>query len=180
MVYLTNHDIAYNDGGKTLISLYGGNRYPLTVLEFTLYGMPLLYNGQEIGCAQMLNYFEDEKINWNSSDAKMKNTVRTLIALRHTQAALADRVEPYFHTSDNPGVLAYTKTSGNSRVLVVMNLSAQAVNVKLNGVSAGNYVKWLNSQTIASGVATKVQSESLSSSPTLSLEAKGYAVYVKQ
>ncbi len=180
MVYLTNHDVAYNDGGKTLISLYGANRHALTVLEFTLYGMPLLYNGQEIGCAQTLNYFTDEKINWNSIDAKMKNTVRTLVALRHTQAALADNVEPYFHTTDNAGVLAYTKTSGTSRVLVVMNLSAQAVNVKLNGVSAGNYVKWLDSQSISTNVATKVQSEAFSSTPSIALEAKGYAVYVKQ
>jgi len=180
MVYLTNHDVSYNDGGKNLITLYGANRHALTVLEFTLFGMPLLYNGQEIGCVQTLNYFTDEKINWNSIDAKMKNTVRTLIALRHSQAALADKVEPYFHTTDNAGVLAYTKTSGTSRVLVVINLNSQAVNVKLNGVSAGNYVKWLDSQTIAARVATIATAEALTTSPSLSLEAKGYAVFVKQ
>ena len=43
MVYLTNHDQNYNDGGHTLRDFYGDNRYALTVLEFTLYGMPLLY-----------------------------------------------------------------------------------------------------------------------------------------
>ena len=180
MVYLTNHDVSYNDGGKTLITLYGDNRHALTVLEFTLFGMPLLYNGQEIGTTQTLDYFHDEKINWNIVDNKMKNTVRTLAALRHTQAALSDKVEPFFHDTDNAGVLAYTKTSGTSRVFVVMNLSAQDVNVKVSGVSAGNYVKWLDSQSISAGVATKVQSEAFSSSPTIALKAKGYAVYVKQ
>ena len=180
MVYLTNHDVSYNDGGKSLISLYGNNRHALTVLEFTIYGMPLLYNGQEIGTAQTLNYFTDEKVNWNSVDNKMKNTVRTLAALRHTNNAIADNVEPYFHSSDNAGVLAYTKTSGNSRVLVVLNLGASDVNVKLNGVSAGNYAKWLSSRDISNGVATKAKIEEFTTTPTISLEAKGYAVYVKQ
>ena len=45
MLYLTNHDINFNDGGKTLTQLYGNNRYPLTALAGTLYGMPLIYNG---------------------------------------------------------------------------------------------------------------------------------------
>ena len=180
MVYLTNHDVSYNDGGKNLITLYGANRHPLTVLEFTIYGMPLLYNGQEIGTTQTLNYFTDEKVNWTSVDNKMKNTVRTLAALRHTQAALADNVEPYFHSTDNAFVLAYTKTSGDSRVLVVLNFSTSDVNVKLSGVSAGNYAKWLSSKDISAGVATKVNTESLSATPTISLEGKGYAVYVKQ
>ena len=45
MVYLTNHDQNYNDGGHTLKDFYGDNRYALTVLQFTLYGMPLIYQG---------------------------------------------------------------------------------------------------------------------------------------
>ncbi|MBP5561744.1 MAG: alpha-glucosidase C-terminal domain-containing protein [Muribaculaceae bacterium] len=180
MVYLTNHDVSYNDGGKNLITLYGANRHALTVLEFTIYGMPLLYNGQEIGTAQTLNYFTDEKVNWSSVDNKMKNTIRTLAALRHTQAALADNVEPYFHSSDNAGVLAYTKTSGSSRVLVVINFSASDVTVKLNGVSAGNYAKWLSSKDISAGVASKAEVVSMTSTPAITLDAKGYAVYVKQ
>ena len=40
MVYLTNHDQNYNDGGHTLKDFYGDNRYALTVLDFTFYGMP--------------------------------------------------------------------------------------------------------------------------------------------
>ena len=53
MVYLTNHDDGELDNGKVkvpnYISALGDNVTPLTVLEFTFYGMPLLFNGQEIG-----------------------------------------------------------------------------------------------------------------------------------
>ena len=78
MVYLTNHDQNYNDGGHTLKDFYGDNRYALTVLDFTFYGMPLIYQGQEIGDPDTLNYFTDAKVKWDKVDRKMLNTIRTL------------------------------------------------------------------------------------------------------
>ena len=51
-----------------LSSMYGDNKYSFTVLIFTLYGMPFIYKGQEIGGEQILNYFSDSKINWNKYD----------------------------------------------------------------------------------------------------------------
>ena len=180
MMYLTNHDVSYNDGGKTLAALYGNNRYAFTVLTFTLYGDPLLYNGQEIGTTQTLNYFTDEKVNWNNVDNKMKNTVAVLARLHQEQPALAARVEPVFLSSDNSGVVAYTKTNGNSTLLVVMNVGTTAVNAKLSGVTAGNYIKCLDSSTIAAGTSTNAQPQALTATPTIALEAKGYAIYVKQ
>ena len=49
MVYLTNHDQNWNEKAKTLSAKYGNNRYLLTVYVSTIWGMPLVYNGQEIG-----------------------------------------------------------------------------------------------------------------------------------
>ena len=83
MLYVTNHDQNWNENKKTLTQKYGSNRYPLTVLAYTLYGMPLIYNGQETGGNQALNYFEDTKINWTLEDKKMFNSIRTLTALKH-------------------------------------------------------------------------------------------------
>lgn len=62
LLYLTNHDQNWNESRKTLSEKYGANRYPLTVLVGTLYGMPLIYNGQEVGGNQALDYFADTKI----------------------------------------------------------------------------------------------------------------------
>ena len=42
MLYVTNHDQNWNENKKTLTQKYGSNRYPLTVLAYTLYGMPLI------------------------------------------------------------------------------------------------------------------------------------------
>ena len=174
MVYLTNHDQNYNDGGHTLKDFYGDNRYALTVLDFTFYGMPLIYNGQEIGDPDTLNYFTDAKVKWDRVDRKMLNTVRTLIALHHQQPSLAAAAAVEFLPTNNASVLAWRR--GN--VVAVVNLAETDVKVLVDGLDEGDYDQWLNSQTIA--IAPACKAVSLASSEPIALEAKGYAVYVKQ
>ena len=174
MVYLTNHDQNYNDGGHTLRKFYGENRYGLTVLEFTFYGMPLIYNGQEIGDPDTLNYFTDAKVKWERVDHKMLNTVRTLIALHHQQPALAESAPVEFLNTSHPDVLAWRR--GN--VVVVVNFADYDVEAAIEDLEAGSYEQWLNSQTVYGGPS--VTTLSLEASPSIPLETKGYAIYVKQ
>ncbi len=178
MLYLTNHDQNFNDGGKTLTAFYGQNKYPLEVLVQTLYGMPLIYNGVETGGDQVLDYFNDTKINWNVRDAKMRNTLRTLNALKHEVPALSDKnAFEWVTVANNSNVLAYTRKAGDSQVLVVLNLATSAGDALLTGVEAGEWSLWLNSETIAQGTSRK--SVTFGTTPNVSLDAKGYRVYVK-
>ncbi len=179
MLYLTNHDQNWNESRKTLTEKYGNNRYPLTVLACTLYGMPLIYNGQETGGNQALDYFADTKINWTASDDKMLGTLRTLTALKHAVPALGDNsaVGWVALSPANANVLAYTRTAGNSQVLVVMNMGTQPTTATLTGIAAGEWSLWLNSETVAGGVSRR--QHTLSATPSVTLEAKGYRVFVK-
>ena len=174
MVYLTNHDQNFNDGGHTLKDFYGDNRYLLTVLEFTFYGMPLIYQGQEIGDPDTLNYFTDAKVKWNQVDVKMQNLVRVLMALHHTQPSLAADAPIEFLATGNAHVLAYRRGS----VVVVLNLGTEEEQVKIEDMEDGSYAKWLDSKSIFDGPS--VSTEHLDGSSPLVLEAKGYEVYVKQ
>jgi len=178
MTYLTNHDQNYNDGGKTLEKMYGANKYAFTALYFTIYGMPLLYNGQEVGNDQILNYFNDTKINWNSTDAKMQNTIATLMALRHTQPALANGTTTTFLPCNSGNVMAYSKTSGNNTVLVIMNMGNVNATATVSGIDAGDYSQWLDSSTIANG--TTQCDVRLTANSTFQIEPKGYRVMVKK
>lgn len=178
MLYLTNHDQNWNENKKTLTEKYGNNRYPLTVLAYTLYGMPLIYNSQEVGGNQALNYFQDTKIDWTAKDDKMLNTIRTLTALKHAVPALSDDATVNLITvSGNTNALAFTRKSGDSEVLVVMNMNTSAGSATITGLTAGAWSLWLTSETIAQGTSRK--QETFGTSKTISLEAKGYRVYVK-
>ena len=174
MVYLTNHDQNFNDGGHTLKKFYGGNRYLLTVLEFTLYGMPLIYNGQEIGDPDTLNYFTDAKVKWDLVDVKMKNTVRVLTALHHTQPSLAADAPVEFLATDNAQVLAYKR----GPVVAVLNLATDAAQVKVTGMEDGTYAQWLDAKTIVDGPSVKTVR--LDATSPLDMEGKGFVIYVKQ
>ncbi len=174
MVYLTNHDQNFNDGGHTLKDFYGDNRYPFTVLQFTFYGMPLIYHGQEIGDPDTLNYFTDAKVKWDRVDVKMKNLVRVLVALHHTQPSLAADAPVEFLGTDNPQVLAYKR----GPVVVVLNLGTDDAQVKVAGMEDGTYAKWLDSKTILDG--TSVTLVNCDQSTPFALEGKGYEVFVKQ
>ncbi len=174
MVYLTNHDQNYNDGGHTLKDFYGDNCYVLTVLEFTFYGMPLLYQGQEFGDPDTLNYFTDAKVRWNEIDRKMKNTVRSLVALHHTQSSLAAQAPVAYLDVDNPHVLAYKR----GPVIVMLNLDTETVSVNMDKLETGKYLQWLKSETITD--RPSVKEISLEANIPITLEAKGFAVYVQQ
>ena len=184
MVYLTNHDQNYNEGKKTLAEKYGDNRYPLSVLIATAWGMPLLYNGQEVGGNQVLDYFHDTKINWSVRDDKMYNTWRTLTALKHAVPAFRDgRTTATHHTltwldvADSQHILAYTCRYGDSEALVVLNFNTEAVSATVSGIAEGDWSLWLDSESVSKGVSRR--QTHLNATHLFSLEAKGYQVYVK-
>ena len=180
MVYLTNHDQNYNSSMNTQ---YGNNVYALTVLTFTLYGMPLIYNGQETGylLSRKLDYFNRTPINWNTVDSKMQNTVRALTAFKHSCDALIDNgdraSEVSFLTTGNNNVVAYTRHHNAQTALVVLNLGSSAVNTVVTGLEAGEWKLAIDVENIAAGLtATPV---TLNATQNFSIPAGGYKVYYK-
>ena len=183
MVYLTNHDDIGDNFSANYFNYHGENVAPLTVVEFTLYGMPLLYNGQEIGYRKVQDYFNCDVINWSNPNPILQNTIRTLVALRHTQPALAggkkaERPKTTFLKCSAASCMAYTKVQGDNTVLVVVNLSSDDVECDIEGVPEGIYTQWLNSTTIADRVVKK--DVELTATTHLNMPYKGYMVYVKK
>ena len=168
-----NHNVKLSD-------MYGENKYAFTVLIFTLYGMPLIYNGQEIGGEQILNYFTDSKIDWSNKDNKMYNTIKVLADMKHNVNAFKDgrtqeeRGSVEWINSEGQ-VAAYIRRNENTEALVVLNLGDE-ITITLNGVTEGPYVQWIDSKTIASYISKTYIN--LSANPTITLEKRGYHVYV--
>ena len=180
MVYLTNHDQNYSN---TMTSQYGNNAYAFTVLTFTLYGMPMLYNGQETGylMSRKLDYFNRTPINWNSVDNKMLNTVKALTALKHSCDALIDNgdraSEVTFLTTGNSNLVAYTRHHNEQTALIVLNLGTSAVNTTVTGLEAGEWKRAIDVNNIADGLTAIPVT--LNATQSFSVPAGGYQVYVK-
>ena len=180
MVYLTNHDQNYN---SSMTTQYGNNAYAFTVLTFTLYGMPMLYNGQETGylMSRKLDYFNRTPINWNSVDNKMLNTVKALTALKHSCDALIDNgdraAEVTFLNTGNNNVMAYTRHHNEQTALVVLNLGTSSVSTVVSGLEAGSWKRAIDVSNIDQGL-TDIP-VTLNSTQSFTVPAGGYQVYVK-
>lgn len=190
MFYLTNHDV---NNGKSMTEEFGQRAYPLTVMEFTLPGMPLLYNGQENGYLlnNKLNYFHDDdsKVDWTYHNYKMENTVKALISLKRSNPALADgnaggiymplnSYSNYEAKTKSDQIVSYARRLGKKWVLVVLNVSDQQASAVVDDVITGNWSCVIDSRDIAFGGTTPTTQEVAEDlSLSLTLEPNGYRVY---
>ena len=181
MSYITNHDDIGTNFSSNYMTQCGTNVLPLTVMYFTFFGMPLIYNGQEIGYSGILDYFNRNAVLSSvTPNTTTQNTFRALVALKHTLPALADgdathRASTRLLTTNNSSVIAFEKSKDGNAVVVVLSLSNRAVDVTITGLAAGDYYRVLDSETISTGF--NVSTPYLSSPATIHLPAKGYHIY---
>ena len=168
MVYISNHDVVQDKGGMPA-NLFGSNVKPLTVLMFTVYGMPLIYNGQEVNYSTTgASLAEKNTIDWNG-DSSVTELIKSLARLKHTQPALRTGSQSgtlINHTADNSHVYVFERRLGDESVVVMLNFSASAQTFNItSGVAAASYTDHFTGNVY-----------DFSASKRVTLPAKGYAV----
>ena len=170
MIYLTNHDLNSHDG--TEFTRYGNNVLPLTVLYFTIYDLPLIYNGQEIGMNKMMSLFNYDPVVWDPANKIYQNLFNKLTKLKRTQPALEDgknRGGLQIIKTDKPNVFVYSRKRGDNEVLVLLNFNTVATKFYWNDiVPTGKFKNFLTNEETT-----------FSKNDGITLMEKGYAVYVK-
>jgi len=168
MNFTSNHD--ENSWNGTEMERMGEARFALAVMAATIQGMPLVYNGQETSLDRRLKFFDKDSINWDKMD--LVDFYTRLLQLHQNQPALkvgTQQTAPKFlSTKDQKDLLIYSREQGDSRVLVVLNLSAKAKKIPLSAAAAGTYKNLFTDQT-----------EELKGKQVLTLAPWGYAVYVR-
>ena len=167
--FITNHD--ENSWTSTVQADYGKAENAMAVLTYTLPGMPLLYNGQEVGLDKQLQFFEKDPIDWASYKYSGKSRVALYTALnsikRNNPALWAGPSGGSIDTleTDNYEVIAFVRTKGTNRVITVINLTGTKQTVTVT-TTAGTYY------ALGATKPTKI-----SKSLKLTVSARGYAVY---
>jgi glycosidase len=116
--YTTNHDVTSSDGST--IDIYKGKRGALAafVLAACMDGVPLLYNGQEVGCPKKINFFNRDAIDW-TTNPDMTLAYQKILAFRaSSEAVKTGTLTAYNH----PDVIAFSKRAGNEEVLILVNV----------------------------------------------------------
>ncbi len=82
--FLENHDLPRAASQFSEDQLLAG-----LLFIFTLHGIPLIYNGQEIGSEKTPSLFEREPVDWQKKNHRVKRILEQLITLRKKDPALS-------------------------------------------------------------------------------------------
>jgi len=126
--YITNHDVNGSDG--TPQELFGNMRGAVAAFVVAAYmkGVPMIYNGQEVGTPYRLVFpFTSANIDW-SLNSGLTSEYKKLIAFRNESAAIRRGELFSFGTSD---VCAFTKKTAGEEVLVFVNMRNQRQQMNL-------------------------------------------------
>ena len=117
--YISNHDIDNSNG--TPLQLLGGKTGSLAAFVVTAFmkGVPMVYDGQEVGCPIQLNFFNNSTvIDW-TQNPDMLATYKQLLNFRSGSETIKQGSLVSYSSAD---VCVFTKTYNGDTVLVVSNL----------------------------------------------------------
>lgn len=98
------------------------------VLTFTFPGIPLIYNGEEVGNEKRLDLFEKVAIDWTKNN-DFRELYTQLCQLRKERAAVRRGAFQSLANSDAQNVVSFLRQLNDDRVVVVINLLAGRRNV---------------------------------------------------
>ena len=125
-----------DDHDETRLITRVGERAALAAqaLVFTMDGIPLVYNGQEVGDSTESGapaLFEKAPIIWNISErhAKYPRFFERMTALRHYSATLRRGTLEWLDNTEARRVVSFVRHGDNEDILVVINMANATVNV---------------------------------------------------
>ncbi len=163
--WITNHDDGAWDDSP--INIFKGQKGALAAFTLTSFmgGVPLIYNGQEIGYAGKIPFFSNNttKIDWSMNPAILV-AYKSLMAFRNSSNAIKRGTVEAFNAKD---VVVFKKKYGTEEVLILVNVRNSKVLHDLP-FSLTN-TAWTNALT----------NENINLTTTLSLEPYTYLILKK-
>ncbi len=139
MFFTTNHDENSWTGSDP--EMYGKNFENFAVMSATVWGMPLIYSGQESRLDQQLDFFEKDLIEWGNYP--LEDFYRTLLTLKSENSALynGDEGGSYLKASTdrNDAIFSYKRIKDEDRVFVILNFSDEPVNFTFDSGDQGRW-----------------------------------------
>src|SRR5436190_185634 len=116
-----------------------------SVLDFTLDGIPFLYNGEEVGDTTAPQQQSHVAIRWDiwkpegqrrtsiagQQNAKLR-VYKQIIQMRRTEPALTSGELTWVANSNQDGVVSFTRKKGTDEILVLVNLTNRITKVQVD------------------------------------------------
>ena len=115
--FTSNHD--KDAWENTPLGFFGGKNASLSAFVITAFmgGVPLIYNGQEVGCPVKLPFFSKYPINW-TTNPDMLLKYKLFMQIRKDHVALRIGSIENYSTND---VVTFKRKEGTDEVLILAN-----------------------------------------------------------
>jgi glycosidase len=153
MYFTSNHD--ENSWNGSEFERMGANHIPAFVLAATVQSsMPLLYTGQQASLTKRLRFFDKDTVDW--SGPSLVGFYRSMFDLKHANEALWNGeyggAQTRLQTTRGDRVYAFTRTRGNSTVLVAVNFGDAPVSAGFSGLTrTGQFTDWFSKARVLLG-----------------------------
>ncbi|HKA23319.1 MAG TPA: alpha-amylase family glycosyl hydrolase [Blastocatellia bacterium] len=170
MVFSDNHD------ESRAIARFGERgALAASALMFMLDGVPLLYNGMEVGDTTESGapaLFEKLPIFWGIGERRPQFAAfyKQIIPLRRDHAALGGDEITWLRNSDEQRVISFLRGTGSQQVLITINLS--------NRPFAG-FVEVANGPSFKAALTDPTTKDRITGLPALSLDAWGFRIFTR-
>ena len=175
-----------HDERRTIVRFGERGALAAQTLVFTLDGVPLIYNGMEVGDTTESGapaLFEKMPIFWQIQERRPEfpRFYAAMIALRKASPALRRGNLIWLKNSDENHVLTFTRTEGNETVLVAINMSnAPFVGLVESGSGFEEITPDIDPPLPPDDDKAKVKVKATNALPALSLDAWGYRIFRRQ
>lgn len=161
--FTSNHDEdAWQD---TPLGLFGGKDASMAAFVVSAFmgGVPLIYDGQEVGCSVKLPFFTHQPIDW-TTNPDMLIRYKWLMGIRAAHPALRTGALEYYSDAN---IAAFRRQDANDEVLVVVNTRSAAHDFAIPaGLQNSGWLDASDGSTITLGTQ-------------LSLNAYQYRIFIK-
>lgn len=173
--FIDNHDIANDSYDNRIEKTWGTCRVNATLVAlFTLDGVPMIYNGQEVADTARHSIFGRLPIDWAAGDTPTGRArqalCKKLCTMRHAEKALTHGTLLWLDNDQPDAILSFVRRMPDEEILSVVNLSDRAIKVRL---ALPGPARWSSYNTlIAEGARTETDGSGL----RLNVEGFGYLV----
>lgn len=157
--WITNHDDGAWDDSP--INIFKGQKGALAAFTLTslMRGVPLIYNGQEIGYAGKIPFFSNNttKIDWSMNPTILAE-YKSLMAFRNSSNAIKRGTLEAFNAKD---VVVFKKKYGTEEVLILVNVrNAKILNELPLGLTNTNWQNALSGEKVSLGTSVNLEAHS--------------------
>jgi cyclomaltodextrinase / maltogenic alpha-amylase / neopullulanase len=176
--FIDNHDIANDAYDNRIEKAWGARRVEATLVAlFTLDGVPMIYNGQEVADTARHSIFGRMPIDWANAETPAGRTrlafCKQLCTMRRTQRALTHGAVVWLDNDQPDAVLSFLRRASDQEILSVVNLSDRARDVR---IAVPEPASWPHDTLIGGGARAGSDDGGL----RVSLDGFGYLVAKRQ